>query len=128
MNLWDTAIKYIFFSVRLFFLFTTTGRNKAIIVELKELFVLKTTFNTFSGNSTIRFLAITKNGASSLLWSIFSLSCHDVGSYEKKVSIILLDNLKCFVMYLDSVRSDDPSCHLQHFKTMRSQLLDVLIF
>ena len=35
-NLGDTSIKYIFFSVCLFFLFTITGGNKAIIVELKK--------------------------------------------------------------------------------------------
>ena len=38
-NLWYTAIKDIFFFVCLFFLLTITARNKAIIVELKELFV-----------------------------------------------------------------------------------------
>ena len=35
-----TAIKYTFFFVCLFFLLTITGRNEAIIVKLKELFVL----------------------------------------------------------------------------------------
>ena len=35
-NLWYTAIKDIFFFVCLFFLLTITGRNEAIIVELKE--------------------------------------------------------------------------------------------
>ena len=38
-----------FFSVCLYFLLTVTGRNEAIIVELKELFVLNTTFITYSG-------------------------------------------------------------------------------
>ena len=49
MNLWDTPIKYIFFSV--FFLFTINGRHKDIIVELKALFVLNGPFITFSGGS-----------------------------------------------------------------------------
>ena len=39
VNLRDTVIKDIFFFVCLFFLLTITGRNEAIIVELKELFV-----------------------------------------------------------------------------------------
>ena len=42
---------YIFSSVCLFFLFTITGRNEAIIVELKTLFVLNDIFITFSGVS-----------------------------------------------------------------------------
>ena len=49
----------------LYFLLTITGRNGAIIVEFKKLFVLNGTFITFSGGSIIIFLAITKNGASS---------------------------------------------------------------
>ena len=40
VNLWDTAIKDIFFLAYLFLLLTITGRNEAIIVELKALFVL----------------------------------------------------------------------------------------
>ena len=51
VNLWDTAIKYVFACVCLFFLFTITGTNEAIIVELKKLFVLKATFITFSEGS-----------------------------------------------------------------------------
>ena len=51
MNFLDTAIKHIFFSVCLFFLFTNTSRNKAIIVEFKTLFVLNGTFITFPGGS-----------------------------------------------------------------------------
>ena len=35
----------------MFFLLTITGRNEAIIVELKELFVLNGTFITCSGGS-----------------------------------------------------------------------------
>ena len=53
-----------FFFVCLFFLFTITGRNEAIIVELKELFVLNGTFITCSGVPIIRFLANTKNAVS----------------------------------------------------------------
>ena len=44
-------MKDIFFFVWLFFLLTITGRNEAIIVELKELFVLNGTFITCSGGS-----------------------------------------------------------------------------
>ena len=44
-------IKDIFFFVCLFFLLTITGRNEAIIVELKELFVLNGTFITRAGGS-----------------------------------------------------------------------------
>ena len=44
-----------------------TGRNEAIIVELKELFVLNGTFTFSGGSPIIRFLTITKNGASSRL-------------------------------------------------------------
>ena len=51
MNLSYTAIKDIFFFVCLFFLLIMTGRNEAIIVELKELFVLNGTFITCSGGS-----------------------------------------------------------------------------
>ena len=40
-----------FLFVCLFFLLTITGRNEAIIVELKELFVLNGTFITCSGGS-----------------------------------------------------------------------------
>ena len=43
--------RHIFFFVRLFFLLTITGRMEAIIVELKELFVLNGTFITCSGIS-----------------------------------------------------------------------------
>ena len=48
MNLLDTAIKGIFFSVCLFFLITITGTgiNEASIVELKAFFVLNGTFIT----------------------------------------------------------------------------------
>ena len=69
VNLWDTAIKSIFFSVSLFFLLTMTGRNEGIIVELKALFVLNCTFTAFSEGShhSIRFLAITKNDGNSRL-------------------------------------------------------------
>ena len=49
VNLGDTTLKGIFFYVYLFFLLTITGRNKAIIVELKAIFVLNGTFITFSG-------------------------------------------------------------------------------
>ena len=51
MILSDTAIEDIdlFFSICLFFLHTITGRNEAIIVEWKALFVLNGTFITFSG-------------------------------------------------------------------------------
>ena len=42
-------MKDIFFFVCLFFLLTITDRNEAIIVELKELFVLNDTFITRSG-------------------------------------------------------------------------------
>ena len=35
----------------LFFLLTITGRNEAIIAELKAIFVLNCTFITFSGRS-----------------------------------------------------------------------------
>ena len=48
-NLWYTAIKDIFFFVCLSFLLTITGSNEAIIVELKELFLLNGPFITFSG-------------------------------------------------------------------------------
>ena len=53
VSLWDTAIyiKYIFFFLCLFFLLTITGRNEAIIVELKTLIVLNATFITFLGGS-----------------------------------------------------------------------------
>ena len=65
MNLRDTALKDIFFSVDSVGLIS----NEATIVVLKALFVLNGTFITFSGGShhQIRFLAFTKNGASSLL-------------------------------------------------------------
>ena len=53
--------------VCLSFLLTITGRNEAIMVELKKLFVLNDTFITCSGVPIIRFLAITKNDASSRL-------------------------------------------------------------
>ena len=59
------------FSVCFFFLLTITGGNEAIIGELKALFVLYCTFITFPGVPIIRFLAITKNGASSAFNSIF---------------------------------------------------------
>ena len=49
MNLRDTVIKGKFFFVCLFFLLTVTGRNEAIIVELKKFFVLNGTFITCSG-------------------------------------------------------------------------------
>ena len=69
MNLLCTAIKDIFFFVCLFFLLTITGRIEAIIVKLKELFVLNGTFITCDLFEVpiIRFLAITKNDASSRL-------------------------------------------------------------
>ena len=54
-----------FFFVCLFFLLTITGRNEAVIVEFKVLFVLNGTFITFEaflGVPIIRFLAIMKNG------------------------------------------------------------------
>ena len=61
-------MKNILFSVCLFFLLTMTGRNEAIVVELKALIVLNDTFlSPFPGVHIIRFLAITKNGASSRL-------------------------------------------------------------
>ena len=50
VNLGDTTINGIFFYVYLFvFLPTITGRNEAIIIELKALFVWNGTFITFSG-------------------------------------------------------------------------------
>ena len=51
VNLWYTAIKDIFFFVWLFFLLTITGKNEAIIAELKKIFVLNGTFITCSGGS-----------------------------------------------------------------------------
>ena len=60
VNLWDTGIKSIFFSACLFLLLTITGRNEAIIVELKALFLLNGTLSPFLGVPIIRFLAITK--------------------------------------------------------------------
>ena len=54
-------MKYIFFSV-FFFFFTITGRNEAIIVELKTLFVLNSTLMIFSGGShlTLDFSQLRK--------------------------------------------------------------------
>ena len=51
VNLGDTAIKYKYFSVCLFFLLTIAGGHQAVIVELKALCVLNGTFITFSGGS-----------------------------------------------------------------------------
>ena len=61
VNLCDTAIKDIFFSVCI------TCRNEAIIVELKAFFVLNGTLSPFLGVPIIGFLTITKNDASSRL-------------------------------------------------------------
>ena len=47
----DCTIKDIFFFVCLFLLPTITGRNEAIIVKFKKLFVLNGTFITCSGGS-----------------------------------------------------------------------------
>ena len=49
MNLGDTVIKGRFFFVCLLILLTINGRNEAIIVQLKEFFVLNGTFITCSG-------------------------------------------------------------------------------
>ena len=51
VNLWDTVIKGIFYFVCLFFFLTITGRNEALIVEFKKLFVFNGTFITCSGGS-----------------------------------------------------------------------------
>ena len=51
VNLWDTTIKGIIFSVCLFFPLTITGGNEGIIVELKALFVLNDTFIIYPGGS-----------------------------------------------------------------------------
>ena len=60
----DTAIKAIFFSVCLFFFLNITGRNEAVVVELKALFVLAL-LSPFLGVPIIRFHAIKKNDARS---------------------------------------------------------------
>ena len=56
VNLWDTAIKYI---VCLFFLLTVTGINEAIIVDLKELFVLNG-IHPFRGFPSLDFSQLRK--------------------------------------------------------------------
>ena len=47
----------------LFFLLTITDRNEAIIIELKQFFVLNGIFIPFPGVPIIRFLAIKNNAA-----------------------------------------------------------------
>ena len=67
VNLCYTAIKDTFFFVCLFFLLTITGRDEAIIVELKSYLFWIALLSPVLGVPIIRFLAIMKNDASSRL-------------------------------------------------------------
>ena len=61
VNLWDTVIKDLFFIVCLFFLLTITGRNEAIIVELKEFFCFEWHFyHLFWGFPSLDLLQLRK--------------------------------------------------------------------